>query len=308
MENACPRPESSWPRPAEDAAAAPPPSCPLDLGIARVSPIRYTSPESLRIPRAGGRSDEDGETYVLVLVRRGDRPGARGVRDADWPAYDLMLCDRALPGYEAAAPGPGAVESLGVQFLKTLLPLPRPRVDRLLGTRLPGHVGVGALVVRTLIQLGTDGGHFSPADTARLGPLLVDLLTALLAHHIANGVAVAPPSRRRANFLEIQRFIQQHLDEPRLSPHDIAGAHHISVRYLHRLFADQDLTVAAWIRHQRLDRCRRDLTDPLLHARPVHAIAAKWGFVRPADFTRVFRAAYGMPPSEYRRLAFEAAS
>lgn len=304
MSNARPRPDSSWAEPSKDGTT---PWCYLDLGIAQVSSLPYASPESLRAPGARGRPDQ--ESYLLVLVGRDGRPAPRAVRNADSPAYDLMLCDRALPGSHAARPsGPGAVETLGVQFLKTLLPLPRPKIDRLLDTRLSGRVGIGALVVLTLIQLGTDGGHFTPADTARLGPLLVDLLTSLLAHHIAKGVTVAPPSRQRVSFLEIQTFIQQHLDEPQLSPNDIAGAHHISVRYLHRLFADQDLTVAAWIRHQRLDRCRRDLTDPLLHRRPVHAIAAKWGFIRPADFTRVFRAAYGMPPSEYRRLAFASAS
>jgi AraC-like DNA-binding protein len=31
---------------------------------------------------------------------------------------------------------------------------------------------------------------------------------------------------------------------------------------LHRLFETQETTAAEWIRHRRLDRCRRDLLDP----------------------------------------------
>ena len=33
------------------------------------------------------------------------------------------------------------------------------------------------------------------------------------------------------------------------------------------------------------------------------AIAARWGLTDPAHFSRAFRAAYGLPPSEYRREA-----
>ncbi|MEO3823297.1 helix-turn-helix domain-containing protein [Actinomadura sp. B10D3] len=34
--------------------------------------------------------------------------------------------------------------------------------------------------------------------------------------------------------------------------------------------------------------------------RPVSAIAARWGFADAAAFSRVFRAAYGLPPGEFR--------
>ena len=68
-------------------------------------------------------------------------------------------------------------------------------------------------------------------------------------------------------------------------------------------FHDEGLTVAGWIRRRRLEQCRRDLTDPALDARPVAAIAARWGFSSAADFSRSFRAAHGVPPAEYRRSA-----
>ena len=61
--------------------------------------------------------------------------------------------------------------------------------------------------------------------------------------------------------------------------------------------------MAGWTRQRRMDRCRRDLADPGLAARPIAAIAARWGFSSAADFSRAFRAVHGMPPSEYRRSA-----
>ncbi|PYC79541.1 hypothetical protein C7C46_14400 [Streptomyces tateyamensis] len=100
-------------------------------------------------------------------------------------------------------------------------------------------------------------------------------------------------------------FIQRNLHDPELSPSAIAGAHHISVSYLHRLFTQesQGETVAAWIRRQRLEKARRDLADPALCTLPVHAVAARWGIPRAADFSRGFRAAYGLSPTEHRQRA-----
>jgi AraC-like DNA-binding protein len=61
--------------------------------------------------------------------------------------------------------------------------------------------------------------------------------------------------------------------------------------------------VAAWIRQHRLEHCHRDLADPGQRSRPIHAIAAHWGFTDKAHFSRLFRVTYGIPPSEFRHLA-----
>lgn len=81
----------------------------------------------------------------------------------------------------------------------------------------------------------------------------------------------------------------------------VAASHFISVRYLYRVFAMQNTTVVAWIRHRRLERCRKDLADPVFYAMPVSAVAARWGLLDSAHFSRLFRQTYGLPPAEYRR-------
>ncbi|MFI7132105.1 helix-turn-helix transcriptional regulator [Nonomuraea sp. NPDC050153] len=60
-------------------------------------------------------------------------------------------------------------------------------------------------------------------------------------------------------------------------------------------------TVAGWIRERRLDQCRHDLADPLLAARPINAIAARWGFTSAAHFSQAFRSAYGLSPRQFRQ-------
>jgi AraC-like DNA-binding protein len=51
-----------------------------------------------------------------------------------------------------------------------------------------------------------------------------------------------------------------------------------------------------------------DLLTAALAARPVSAIAARWGLVDPAHFSRLFRATYGVPPLDYRRTMGRAPS
>ncbi|MFI8852734.1 helix-turn-helix domain-containing protein [Streptomyces sp. 891-h] len=106
-----------------------------------------------------------------------------------------------------------------------------------------------------------------------------------------------------ALFARIQSFIWEHLGDPGLSPDAVAAAHYISTRSLHRLFRSQGCTVSSWIRRQRLNRARRDLADPRLGDRTIQSIAATWGFPRAADFTRTFRAAYGITPQDFRTEA-----
>jgi len=101
--------------------------------------------------------------------------------------------------------------------------------------------------------------------------------------------------------VRIHAFIEQHLGDCDLAPGPVAAAHYISVRYLYRLFEAQGTTVAAWIRHRRLERCRADLTDPALGSAPVGAVAARWGLPDSAHFNRLFKRTYGLPPAEYRR-------
>ncbi|MFC3572373.1 helix-turn-helix transcriptional regulator [Streptomyces yaanensis] len=80
----------------------------------------------------------------------------------------------------------------------------------------------------------------------------------------------------------------------------IADAHNMSVRYLHKLFEQEEITVSRWILRQRLERCRRDLLRATGTAPTVARVARRWGFVSPSHFSRAFRAAYGMSPREWQ--------
>ncbi len=105
---------------------------------------------------------------------------------------------------------------------------------------------------------------------------------------------------RTSLFERIRAFIEKRLDEPDLSPSTIAGAHGISVRYLHLVFSERGVTVGEWVRLRRLAQCRVALTD-VRQDRTITEIAMKWGFSDAAHFSRSFKAAFGISPNAFRR-------
>ena len=60
----------------------------------------------------------------------------------------------------------------------------------------------------------------------------------------------------------IKAWIEGHLDDPGLGPESIAAAHYISVRYLHKLFEPEGVSVSEWVRQKRLDHCSATSSTP----------------------------------------------
>jgi AraC-like DNA-binding protein len=165
-----------------------------------------------------------------------------------------------------------------------------PAAGSLAGATRPGRERY-RLVVRM------DAGEPGP----RAITVVLDVLATTAAERPAEGAAVLPDVRHGDLVRRIHAYIDSHLGDPGLSPAVVAAAHHISLRYLHKLFEPEPHGVAGLIRQRRLERCRDELLDPAQADRPVAGIAARWGFSSAAHFSRVFRDAYGMPPGEFRR-------
>lgn len=93
--------------------------------------------------------------------------------------------------------------------------------------------------------------------------------------------AAAP---RWALLQQIRDHIDEHLGSPGLSPSSIATANFISTRRLHNVFLEQGMTVSAYVRSRRLERCHQDLVDPAQRDTPVAVIGARSGFTDAAHF------------------------
>ena len=238
----------------------------------------------------------DPDLYKVDVLVHGHGVVEQGDRQAHVRPGDLTLIDLSRPATWAMS----AMRCVAVIFPRELMPVRAEDTARLAAVRIPGDTGPGALISQLVRRLPSHLDDWNEAAGARLGAAVLDLITVALAARLDQLGKVPAETRQRALLQRIYAFIETRLSDPELSPGNIAAAQFISVRYLHRLFETEQTTVADWVRQRRLERCRRDLADPELRAEPVGAIAARWGLTNPAHFSRLFRAAYGAAPREYR--------
>ncbi|MBO0654359.1 helix-turn-helix domain-containing protein [Streptomyces triculaminicus] len=282
----------------------------MPLGVGQVSELSYASVIAQRTPRLIRQSDP--EMYHVAVVTAGEIGIEQYRQSCLLKRGDMGFFDSSRSFDTFAGDTPG--KTLLFQFPKKLLRLPHERFTRLCGLSLPWTEGVGRLFGQYLVGMAEEYVHCTPQDVTRLGGTALDLLSAVLAHHFERDAALpdmsAAPGEagRNVMFLRISAFIVEHLRDPALGPEAIASAHRISLRYLHRIFQENGTTPRAFIRQQRLDRCRGDLANPALAHLTIHTIAARWGYPQPDGFSRAFRTATGMSPSEYRAAMRGAAS
>ena len=229
-------------------------------------------------------------TVVRAVDRRGDRQTCwRLVEEGGHAAGDARCVGPSVDG----------------QIVRATVGLVRgaePDAGRFAGASRPDHERFW-LIVQTHSETGE-----------RVSTVLLDVVAVTLVDRMADRAVEmqdgAMRDARRGGLVgRIRAFIDAHLGDPELTPAAVAAAHHISLRYLHKLFEPEPQGVAGMIRQRRLERCRHDLLDPSQADRPVAGIAARWGFSSAAHFSRVFRDVYGLPPAEFRRVyRLEAAS
>ena len=258
-----------------------------------VNDVRATRHVVERTPELIARGDRSYFKVSLMLAGTGlliqdDReavltPGDLAVYDTDRP-YSLVFDED--------------FRTMVVMFPKHLLSLPPEMVGQLTAVRISGQEGLGGMVVPYLRQLAANLDQLAGSTGARLAHSALDLVSTVFTRELGLDEAAADP--HRALMQRIRGHIDRNLASTDLGPASIAAAHFISTRHLHGLFQEQGTTVSTWIRTRRLEQCRRDLLDPMLADRPVAAIAARWGFVDAAHFSRAFKTAYGVSPSEYR--------
>jgi len=240
------------------------------------------------------------DVFEVGCTVRGASRVTQDDRRAELGFGDLVVLETWRPYQVEHAANIPVSRVLLLRFPRSLLPFAPRDLRRLTAVRIPGDQGIGALSSQFLRQLARQLPELSPSETARLSTLTLEVLTTALAHALDAESVVPPPTRQRALMARIDAFIRDNLGDPGLSPGAIAAAHHISLRYLYKVFRQDGRTVAGHIRHRRLEQCRRDLADPRLVHDPIHAIAARRGFSSPAQFSQAFRSAYGVSPRQFR--------
>ncbi|MGW9112826.1 helix-turn-helix domain-containing protein [Microbacterium sp. NPDC055683] len=178
-----------------------------------------------------------------------------------------------------------------------LLRLLPGRIDVVRREPLPPSASLGLLaaIMRSLPQ-------HSPRDNTEESELLahslIDLMQAVVRTR-GRGIASSSPEddiRRR-----VYDIIEREYNDPDLRASTIAPRLTVSVRNLHRLFADEPRSIAHAIRLRRVEAMGRDL---LITQDAFEIIAHQAGFGSDDSAYRAFREEKGMTPAEYRRRGF----
>jgi transcriptional regulator GlxA family with amidase domain len=146
-------------------------------------------------------------------------------------------------------------------------------------------------------------GLIEAAEAISASELAAPVATATLqlAHCLlldAAGITTSASSDAlQASLLDrVRLYVQLNYDRPELDAELIAHEHHISTRYLFKVWSSQPQTLTEMIIVMRLAAARR-----MLSAQPrlsVAAVAHRCGFRNISHFGRRYRAAYGQTPTQ----------
>jgi AraC-like DNA-binding protein len=138
-------------------------------------------------------------------------------------------------------------------------------------------------------------------------PAVAGLVEALAHLALIERGIVRPGSRRGQAALRTARLslarhlIARGLQDPELAPATVADLLGISVRHLHMLFETAERSFSQTVTDERLKQSRRLLRET--PERLIADIASACGFESLATYYRVFNAAYGMAPGDFRARA-----
>jgi AraC family transcriptional regulator, positive regulator of tynA and feaB len=261
------------------------------IRLARVS----TSPVAVsrRLPDIARIQDPP---YLVKFQLRGEARWSQRGREVGLGPGDFVIASTAEPyRLDLITPYEMIVLAVPGSVMRQLATDP----EHFLGRRMPAEDASCGLLSSFVAGLVPRMSRLPRSMAERVQTNMLDLLSGVLDAH-----APRPMVRSRERQLRnVKRFIAHNLHSRELGPEMIAAAFGVSTRYIHKLFAIEDVTLTRYIKAERLRECRRALADRGLAAMSITDIALQWGFYDLPHMTRCFRQAYGMSPSQYRRQA-----
>ncbi len=257
-----------------------------------------------RIVRSNSLIKSDGADYLQIgMIRRGSAVVRQDDRECVLRRGDYVLYDTTRP-LRLADRGTRTRRHLGGTrgvHLATVVPVAQrrgghePDRHRLRRTRGPEWPA------RSLSSRSCLRPHDVRRKRRRRGSRQRDRQPGQVrsSHNCATDhLAANQPLRIRLSVIDAR------IADPALSPVDIAGSVKVSIRQLHRAFAEHGTTVSRSIRSRRLDGCRREIVQRHGVERSLTQISHRWGgFTDLAAFSRAFKAEFGISPRRYRSQA-----
>lgn len=237
------------------------------------------------------------ESVHVCLQLSGQCLVSQDGREARLESGDFACMDNSRP-YSTLLNG---------NFEHLVLHIPREKWLRKIGNTeqvtarvVGGHSQLGTLVFNSLKQIVPAIDKVQPLTAHRLEEVSLALLKTAFGE-LNSQQPLHQDSGRVALIYRAKALIEENLHDPDFTPKKAASSLRISLRYLQNLFQEVNNTPSNWILERRLEKCYRDLLDPLLVDKRVSEIAFDCGFNDLSHFCHKFKAAFSISASEFRR-------
>jgi AraC-like DNA-binding protein len=195
---------------------------------------------------------------------------------------------------------PEAPRLIGIGLPRKLMMTLAPGLEDAFVRPLPPNPSIHRLLLSYVNVLEDEDTQWAPELQRAVATHIHDLCALAIgatrdAAEIAEGRGL-----RAARLRAIQSDVVRHLRDGDVSITGLAQRHHVTARYIQRLFESQGTTLSRFVLGRRLAHVHRMLADPRQAHRAISTIAYDAGFGDLSTFNREFRRHYGATPSDVR--------
>ena len=266
------------------------------------APLKQRGRSQVVPPRSGTRrtpqhvSDDSHDTYVFVNGISGDVSLQQGTaRTQIVPSSIVFYC--ASRPYEWHHMNMTEVRNIAVpgHLLRARL----RNVDQYAGRSFTDTVGMWRILAEMMHTSLRELEAIPEAASYQLGAQIADLLALTLEGD--GRLSLNEASSRHGVYRRCLGVIRANIIDGDLGPELIASAVGLSVRSLHRIFAENGTAVTECIREERLAASLTHLQSPGSTEISISEIAHRTGFRSHSHFSHAFRTKFGMTPTDWRR-------
>jgi AraC-like DNA-binding protein len=237
----------------------------------------------------------DKDCYYLQLIHSGNvNVIQRGETHHSNAARGAIFC--ATEPYELECVG--EVRSFYLEIPRDQFAQRFPSEQIPVSATLNSTRGMGRIATEFCAMLAAEGAKLGASARGHLGGQLMDMLAFSLLSD-PNDKPMSEGSVQRARLRSVQQWIEVHIGNPGVTLEKIAIANGMSLRTLHLLFRQCEMSASEWIWNRRLQLCYDEIAKG--DRRSITSIAFDHGFNSSAHFSTMFRRRYGISPRDVAR-------
>ena len=218
---------------------------------------------------------------------------------------EALLTPGSFALYDSTAPYslsfPEKFHQFVVQLPREVLARHLIEPEKYVAISVNAGAGLGMVLKDFIFSLASELSSSEVQPSEVLSENLVSLIALSFSSSVVQSGLTESECVKDALIRRIRQFIDNNLFDPTLNNNRVAESQGISVRYLHKLFQDQEESIHEMILHKRLAAARELLLDDGDSRPTIESVAYHVGFSGGSHFSRAFKARYGVCPSNIVR-------